>query len=277
MNRFLKLAHYEWFRFRKIYWSLLLLIGVAQFAGVFFHAQNYKSQLNEAMVKRSISVDEFVQNSGNIGFLKFMHSAWFQFPILLCIAVLLLYVFLIWYRDWFSRNPFIYRLLMLPASRNNVYVAKAVVMLFLVWGLVAFQLILLPLEKMALNAQVPAAARDIMSVMSAAGHHAFLSIVLPTSFLEFIVYYGMGIMGVLVVFTAILLERSYRWKGFIAGVVYCGVAGFVFLLPLVISELMLPRYLYANEIIGIEAVAALVVIGFSSWFSFVLLKRKINV
>ena len=39
-------------------------------------------------------------------------------------VVLIIYVFFIWYRDWFGKNTFIYRLFMLPTARINVYLQR---------------------------------------------------------------------------------------------------------------------------------------------------------
>ena len=45
-------------------------------------------------------------------------------PIALCVVVLIIYVFFIWYRDWLGKNTFIYRLLMLPTARIQCLFSK---------------------------------------------------------------------------------------------------------------------------------------------------------
>ena len=60
---------------------------------------------------------------------------WARLP--LCIVALIFYCFIIWYRDWFGKNTFAYRLLMLPTSRLNLYIAKATTILLFILGLLA--------------------------------------------------------------------------------------------------------------------------------------------
>ena len=85
-------------------------------------------------------------NHGTMSFLNISKSVWFMGPIIVCGVTLIIYVFFIWYRDWLGKNTFSYRLLMLPTARINVYLAKATTILLYVLGLVALQLLLLPIE-----------------------------------------------------------------------------------------------------------------------------------
>ena len=44
--------------------------------------------------------------------------------------------------------------------------------------------------------------------------------------MEFVIYYGVGMTAVFVVFKAILFERSFRLKGIIYGILYCAAVPF---------------------------------------------------
>ena len=144
-------------------------------------------------------------------------------PIILCGVILIIYVFFIWYRDWLGKNTFSYRLLMLPTARINVYLAKATTILLYVLGLVALQLLLLPIEVQVLKWMVPSEFRTDFSINEIANFHD-LRIFFPNNFIEFILYYGAGMAAVFIVFTAILFERSFRIKGIIYGILYCAVS-----------------------------------------------------
>ena len=85
-----------------------------------------------------------------------MNSGWFGIPIIFCIAMLMIYVFFIWYRDWFGKNTFIYRLLMLPTERITIYFSKLTAILFFVLGLVALQIVLMLIEIQIINSIVSA-------------------------------------------------------------------------------------------------------------------------
>ena len=83
---------------------------------------------------------------------------------MLCVVVLIIYVFFIWYRDWLGKNTFSYRLFMLPTARIHVYLAKATTILLFVLGLVALQLLLLPVESQVLQWMVPNEFRTDLSI-----------------------------------------------------------------------------------------------------------------
>lgn len=278
MNRFAKLFHYELIRIRKIYFSLFILIFVSQFAGLYLFTRRYMTQAHDIMVREFLTEGEYAEKYGFISFEQFCNSSFlFMAPIVLCVAAVLLYMFLIWYRDWLGKNMFIYRLLMLPTSRSNIYLAKVSVILVMVWGLVAFQLLILPLENLAFNGLVPSNLREVTTGVGLIVLHSILRIFIPQSFIEFVLYYGAGLMFVILVFTAVLIERSYRLKGVIGGILYFILAVFVFLLPVIISQKYFPNYLYPVELLGIEVVAGLFISCVSLWFSFFLLTKKITV
>lgn len=278
MINYFKLVHYELTRFRWIYISLFIVTLLSQLVGLYLHAQTMMNAIHEKMATDTLTEAEYVMTYGVVGFADFtLNSIWFMAPIALCITALLLYVFLIWYRDWLGKNMFIYRLLMLPTSRSNIYLAKASVILVSVWGLIAFQLLLLPLLNSLYNSLVPSVYRYSLPIFDIISIHPILQILIPRSFMEFGLYYGAGIMAVIVIFTAILMERSYRWKGLFAGIVYGSVACVVFLLPLIISEVWFSNYLYPIELVLMESIVGILIICISLWLSFVLLNKKVNV
>ena len=87
--------------------------------------------------------ETFIEQYGTLSFFDITQSTWFIGPIALCIAMLIIYVFFIWYRDWLGKNTFIYRLLMLPTNRLNIYLAKATTILLFILGLVGHAVIVI--------------------------------------------------------------------------------------------------------------------------------------
>ena len=156
----------------------------------------------------------------------------------LWLLLLMIYVFFIWYRDWFGKNTFSYRLLMLPTARINIYLAKATTILLYVLGLVALQLLLLPVEGQVLQWMVPSEFRTDLSINEITNFQD-LRIFFPNTFIEFILYYGGGMAAVFIVFTAILFERSFRIKGIIYGVLYCAASLLSFFAPILMNEFIL--------------------------------------
>jgi hypothetical protein len=278
MNRYVKLVHYEFNRFRKIYGSLLLLTLLVQFGGIYYFTHSYMNKAEAGMVRESLSIAEYVEKYRKADLADYLTgSLSFNGPIVLCAAALLLYVFLIWYRDWVGKNMFIYRLLMLPGSRTNVLMAKASVILLSALGLVAFQMLLLPLQKAMFNARIPTVFRDSVPISDMIGNQAVLSIFIPSTIADFVLYYGAGLIGVLIIFTAILLERSYRLKGLVLGIGYCAAALAVLFLPLLAVETWFPNYLYPHELFILAAAIAIFIGCVSFCFSSYLISKKVTV
>ena len=84
-------------------------------------------------------------------------------------------------------------------------------------------------------------------------------------------------MVVSILFTAILLERSFRWKGIFAGIIYSFIAVAVFISPLLLQEFVLNDFFYPIELFVLEIVMGLIVLAVSIWMSGFLLKKKITV
>lgn len=277
MKNYLKLTNFELSRFMKIYLVLIAIVIVSQIAGVIVLSKGYLARMQEAIYEDGMSQAAFLEMYGDFSFIDVVGSLWFMGPIGLSAAGLIFYVFLIWYRDWFGRNTFIYRLLMLPTNRLNVYLAKVTSIMLMVMGLVAIQLGLLIAENRILKLIVPKAFRTDLDVPTIIKHSQYLEVLAPQTFTEFVLYYGMGFMAVTIVFVGILLERSYRLKGIIMGAIYAVLACLVFFLPIFVDEMISGGYFYMNEVIMLEIVVGAIVIACSIWLSNYLLKNKVTV
>ncbi|WP_075618007.1 hypothetical protein [Paenisporosarcina indica] len=277
MKSYLKLVNFEFNRFAKIFAVLLGITLVVQIAGVIVLSKMYLNMANEKIYEELMPKAEFLSNFGQMSFLSITRSVWFLGPIALCIAGVGFYIFLIWYRDWFGKNTFIYRLLMLPTTRLNVFYAKITNILLATFGFVGFQLILIPIESTVFRWMLPKEFRVDMNVKEIVSSMPELNILFPNSFLECILYYGAGFMVVSILFTAILFERSFRWKGIFVGILFSLVAVAVFMSPLLLQEFVLNDFFYPLELFVLEIVMGVIVLAGSIGTSGFLLKNKITV
>ena len=277
MKSYLKLVNFEFNRSAKIFAVLLGITLVVQIAGVIVLSKMYLNMANEKIYDELLPKAEFLSNFGQMSFLSVTRSVWFLGPIALCIAGVGFYIFLIWYRDWFGKNTFIYRLLMLPTTRLNVFYAKITNILLMTIGFVAFQLILIPIETTVFKWMLPKEFRVDMNVKEIVSSMPELSILIPNSMLEGILYYVAGFVVVSILFTAILLERSFRWKGIFAGIVYSLIAVTLFISPLLMQDFVLNGFFYPIELFALEIVMGVIVLAASIWMSGFLLKNKITV
>ena len=277
MKNYVKLVNFEFNRVAKLFAVLLGITFVMQMIGVIIVSRKYLNMANERMYEQMMTKVQFLESFGQMSFLQVVRSVWFLGPIAICVAGVGFYIFLIWYRDWFGKNTFIYRLLMLPTTRLNIFYAKITTILILTVGLVAIQLILLPIEMWVMKAMVSDEFRSDMGVHQVLISMPELSIIIPSSFVELILFYGAGLMVVSVLFTAILFERSFRWKGIVAGVLYSGAAIVVLILPILLHELVLNGFFYPIELFLLVILMGVIVFGASIWMSGFLLTKKITV
>ncbi|MDM5451803.1 hypothetical protein [Peribacillus simplex] len=277
MMRYLKLVNFEINRFSKIYISLLLITLVSQFAGVIIVTKSLLNDAREIISREKLSEAAYItQYGGGIDFTHIANTLWFLGPIALSAVALIFYIFLIWYRDWFGKNTFIYRLLMLPTSRLSIYLSKATAIFLMVLGLIAFQIIILPMENALFNSYVPESLLNEMSTYSITKFIPILSLIIPSSFTQFLLSYGIGLMIMSILFTAIMFERSFRIKGIILGLVYVGISAAVFLAPVFVMESG-NFYFYPNEILGLQLALGIIVTGLSIWLGSWLLKNRVTV
>lgn len=276
MKRYLKLVNFEFNRFLKLYLVLIGTIVFVQMAGAIIESRKYVNLADKLMYEELLSKGQFLEQYGYMTFFKIFETAWFFGPIMLAVATLIIYVFFIWYRDWFGKNTFIYRLLMLPTERFNVYLAKATTILLFVLGLVALQLVLIPMEIQVMQWIVPDEFRMDLSVKQITSSNGLI-VLFPITFTEFFLYYGGGMVAVFIVFTAIMFERSFRLKGIFIGILYIVASLFIFIAPILVDAFLLGNFFYPAEIFFIEVGMGLIVLIGTIWTGDYLLKNKIRV
>jgi hypothetical protein len=277
MKKYIKLLNFEFNRIAKLFVVLLGITFVTQIIGVIVVSKNYLNMANEQIYDEMMTKVQFLETFGQMSFLQVVRSVWFVGPIALCLAGVAFYIFLIWYRDWVGKNTFIYRLLMLPTTRLNIFYAKITTIMIMTFGLVSFQLIFLPIEMLVMKAIVPNEFRIDISVYEVVTSIPELSIIIPSNVIELILFYGAGLLGVSILFTGILLERSFRWKGILAGLIYSTVAIVILISPFLLQEFVLNGYFYPIELLLLEIVIGLIVLGATVWMSGFLLRKKITV
>ncbi|CAH0312017.1 hypothetical protein [Peribacillus simplex] len=276
MMRYIKLVNFEINRFSKIYLSLLLITLVSQFAGVFFVTKSLLKDARETISNEKLSEAAYIANYGGIDFTHIANTLLFVGPIALSAVALIFYIFLIWYRDWFGKNTFIYRLLMLPTSRLSIYLSKATAIFLMVLGLIAFQIIILPMENALFHSNVPEALLNEISISTITKASQVLALIIPSTFTQFLLSYGIGLMIMSILFTAIMFERSFRIKGVVMGLVYCGIAIALFLAPFFVMAFG-DFYFYPNELFGLLLALGIILTGLSVWLGAWLLKNSVTV
>ena len=267
MINYLKLVDFEVKRFWKIYAVLIALLFVLQPVAMFFSLSG---------------VEENMRNTG-VGYINdvmpmsnYTSSLLFILPNIICIGALLFYVFGTWYLEWFGKNTFAYQILLLPGNRMSVYFAKLTSLLLFIIGCIAAQLAIFPVLKGIYTFRIPLELRAGDNLISwISQHQLILDVVIPVNGLNFIGFYSLGIMSVIMIFTMIVLERSFRLKGIGLSILYAIGCVFLFIVADLIDELILS--LYMNEYVIIRTVCVAITIGLSLWISHYAINKKISV
>lgn len=260
MNSLLKLINFEFNRFFKYYLVLIVLTIVLQIGAVVYESFWFLHLINELMFANQLTQEDAVNTYGYFSFTSnVLQNMAYIGSIFLCIVTLLLYMFFIWYRDWFGKNTFIYRLLILPSPRIHVYLAKAVTIVLAVLGLIALQILLIPIEIQIMEWIVPKEFRIDLTVKQITNTY-FFAMLIPNTFTEFLLIYGLGILAVFVIFNGILFERAYRLKGVIYGLLFSLASVTVFLLPILVHSFILVNFLFPNELLIVQLIFSFIVI-----------------
>lgn len=277
MKHYLQLVNFEINRFMKLYLLLAIFVGVVQTATVIFEASSYM-QIVKSRVSRGMTPEQFINENWRFSLAEVVYTNGFMFPIIIAIAGLVFYMFFIWYRDWYARNPFVYRLLTLPTDRMNVYFAKLTTIMLTVFGMLAFQIIMLGFYRQLVEWIVPVVYRENLSIGMIVNSSIYLRMLIPNSFPEFITIYINGLVVVIVAFTIVLMERSYKWIGLVLGIVYAAVALILYALPIIIQYAIYNNsYLYYAELYWLEMGILALIVVVSLVISNYLIKRKVTV
>lgn len=276
MKNYVKLLNFELNRFIKLYIVLIMVTIIIQLGGAFFTFKRYLASINNAIFNNGMTPEQYINQYGKISMFDFIYSYTFLIPIVISATGLLFYTFFIWYRDWFSKNTFIYRLLMLPINRMTLFWSKLTLIMITVLGLVSLQLVLLNIQKLMFETMIPRMYRDNIFISDIiAGKD--LNILVPNTIFEFIIAYAIGLLFVMVVFTAILFERSFRIKGVILGSVYFIVSFFLFISPFAFVLITGKSYLYPYEYLLVGIILWFIIFISSLFLSRYLINRKVTV
>ena len=274
MGNYLKLVNFEIQRFWKFLMTLVVFVVVVQIIGAFVDTSSFLNQAQRTMQQEKLSESQYVFNYNIYSLHHFLNSSLFMISVMFTIAVLIIYVFFIWYRDWLGKSSFIYRLLMLPTERRNVYFAKLTAILLFVLCLVGVQVVLLQIVEFIIQWKIPEELRADMDTIIVYSH-SYLTLLFPHSLLQFVLIYALGGTCVAIVFTGILMERSFSFKGVFLAALYIIVSATVLLTPIIIYSNT--EYFYAQEIVLMEIVCSLLMLVAAIFTANYLLKRKINV
>lgn len=273
---YIKLVNFEVKRVFKLFLALSAVVALLQIATAILSAVRFKKNARQPLQSETLSLEAYGDyNYAKYTIHNFINEGMFLFSIVLAIAMLIIYIFYIWYQDWFGKSSFMYRLLMLPTARINVYFAKLTTILLVVFGLLAVQIVLIEIVQLIIKAIIPAkllAEHSIIYIFSI----EMFAILYPQTMSQFFLSYGLGVVFVAIIFTAILFERSFHLKGIFLAGLYSSLSLALLFTPLIMNQ-YINHFFYVNELVLLLFVMATLVFALAVFLANYLLKRKINV
>lgn len=279
MMKFIRLLNFEFERLSKFFYALLGILLTSQVIGSLIEARSYMTDVNERLYGLQHRPERILMElNGPYSVMRFHNTLWVLGPLALCVIGLLIYAFFIWYREWFAKHTFAYRLFMLPINRMNIYFSKIVVLLVAIFTLFVIQILLIGLTHVISSALVAEEFYQVLSLGEIIESNFFLLLLLPTTLTQFFLTYGIGIAALMVIYTSILIERTYGVKGFILGILYGGTFGLSMILSISINS----WFPFAFEFYTSETLKLMLVIGgcfilLSYGISTYLLNKKITI
>lgn len=276
MRNFGKLVNFEFRRFLPIFLALSGVLIAVQIIGTFIVSKSFRDNLEDNYFSGLMNKSDYINQNGLISMHEITNNIFFLGAIALVVVSLLIYLLFIWYRDWFGKNTFVYRLLMLPTNRMNIFFSKACSILIFIFGFVVLQILMIPTLHFILKLLVPIDFRLDLTLTDIILGNQALSLFIPTYYVDFIIYYVIGIILMFVIFSMILMERSFRLLGFGMVIVYGGAIILLLISPDIIQAIT-NYYFYWSEVQFIRGVLLILIGGLSLWLSNYLLNKKIRV
>ena len=252
MNRILTLYNIEFKRIYKLYFLLIGMLFIANLAGVM---KTLYDSVKRISLENNLpmNIDILKTNLGYSFINEFTKNDIYVYgSMALGVAILfcLLYATIIWYRDYYSKSKTIYTLLSLPQPKFNIYLAKLIMVIVMIYGVIACQFLFwyidLNIIKILAGISSPNFANVYSNMMQPVNQ---INVVSPY-LLDFLMIDLFGvILAVVVIFTGVLIERSFKKVGVLLGVGYIliTIIGYVSIIGLdsgILGNLLLNHIMY---------------------------------
>lgn len=272
MRKIMTLVNIEINRIFKFLVGILGLYTVVQTIFTIVLINSAKSSLIENAKQSQLTLEQFIDS------IKFppyniSHFIQNQYSMIggavVCILILI-YGFIIWYREWFGNNRVIYTLLILPINRMKIYISKFVTMLLLIFSMLSTFIITQAINYNLTINMLPYYNKLDIGCISDIYDNKFLSFI-PINTLDLVIYVSEIFVVIALIFLFVHLEISYKIKGAVLGIILSVVYVGILYLLLINSNILI------KEKILLITLYNIITICIAGTFSRFLLKNKIRV
>ncbi|AWZ48797.1 hypothetical protein C3495_08245 [Clostridiaceae bacterium 14S0207] len=270
-NKFWYLLNHEIYKSLKIVIPFFILSFLGHLLIVKDRITNIKGII-EAFLSEGNTIGAFISEQGKISLFNVItEDDLLKMFICLGLLVIFLYAIIIWLGEWIGNNKTIYTLLMLPISRHKIILSKFSAIFLLGSTYLSLHIGTLFIDNIILKNLIPKEVFFSMNPIKAFLERNYRCNIFPYNLVDFNMYILIIIAIVFLIFSCVLLERSFRWKGLILGIVLFGSS--ILLYGLVPEKF----YFFTDETAIYYISLSLILISGNYKLNYYLLCNKVNV
>lgn len=222
MRKFMKLVDIEINRVFKIFLPTLLVYMVLGIGNSIIMANNTMTAIKDKAKIAGIPLEKYLKSPqyGRCSIKSILDGNMIiKFGIVIIIVAVIIYSLIIWYREWFGNNKTIYTLLMIPLNRGKMYIAKFLTIAIMLLSSISAFILTLTGFYMINKKMIPKDAIETYFLKDIIGNSGQFSKVFSNKMLFLI-----AVLAVIsLIFLFCILERSFRLKGLILGLILVGI------------------------------------------------------
>mgnify|MGYP000648713994 CR=1 FL=1 len=275
MNKILTLYDIEFKRVKKIYFSILGLLIISNMLWFIYSLYSVSKEVQAILnirgginLLKSKEAYMIISNGGIIYSLYSLSLLFMTVALIWC----LYYTLLIWYKDFSSRTKVAYTLFTLPYNKFNVFISKLITILSFIYGVLATQHLLWILEALIIKGFTGIDLSEIIDIINYSNSINYIFMGISIYPLEVFVNYVIDpILAVIVLFTGVIIHKSFDKIGGFIGLSYVVVIILIYIL------LSATSMIFTDELLKYHILYYIAIAVLSLIISYRLLNKRIHV
>lgn len=270
-NKFIYLLNNEVSKSVKIFIAFLILFLLGHIGLFTWVIISINGHIKE-YISTGKTLESYVAQNGKCSFSMILDNVGKQIFMVICfgILVIFLYAIIIWIREWFGNNKTVYTLMSLPVSRHSIILSKLICILIMGSTFISTHIMALFIDNFILNTFMASGVIQKEDVLTSFFHNSICEI-FPNNLPMFIFMFSIIMCAVLIIFNCVMLERSFRWKGIVLGIINIIVTVFLYV------KVPSMANLFIKETVIYYSLLSIVLILLNYYATSYLLENKVHV
>lgn len=275
MNKILTLYDIEFKRIKTVYFSILGLLTASNIIWFIYILNSVTKEVQGILnirggigLLKSDEAYKIIKNGGTIYSIYGLSLFFMTLAIIWCLS----YALLIWYKDFSSKTKVAYTLFTLPYNKFKIFLSKLITILSFIYGTLATQHIIWILELFIIKSLTGINISEIIYTINYNNSMNYLFMFISIYPLEIFMYYVfLPIIVTLVLFTGVLIHKSFYKVGGLLALFYLVISVFTYIF-ISANSMIFSDELLKNHIIYYIAIGALSII-----ISYRLLNKRMQI